>query len=164
MATQTPNASAQTGSEWPAVIVALGILVLLGGVLITATARWTAKDLNDVVTALGPVLGVVSGAFVTYFFTRQANASAVNSARMAHDAAAKEAESMRNQLSQKDRQTSAAVQRAQALHNSLTTVLTALGATNAEVARDMLDDQVVSAALNSHRRPQPPAHDDRPAA
>jgi hypothetical protein len=50
------------GTDWPAVVVAVGILLLLGGVLVTATARWTAADLKDIVGTLSPVLGVVTGA------------------------------------------------------------------------------------------------------
>lgn len=76
-----PSLNRSTGSDWPAVVVAMGIIVLLGAVLVTAAARWKASDFQDVVGSLAPVLGVVTGAFVTFFFTRQAAANASNAAR-----------------------------------------------------------------------------------
>lgn len=52
--------------------VALGLLGVIGVVLAIATWRYPASDLQKVIGSLGPLLGVVSGAFVTYFFTRPA--------------------------------------------------------------------------------------------
>jgi uncharacterized membrane protein HdeD (DUF308 family) len=128
-------------SEWPAVVVALGILILLGGVLVTATARWTAADLKDVIGTLAPVLGVVTGAFVTYFFTRQANMAATNASLSAADAAVDQAASAKKELAGQ-------IERSQALHNALTAVLSM---TDVDTARIMRSDPIVSAALNSHR-------------
>src|SRR6478672_535460 len=93
MAYRPSTSPDQTGNEWPAVVVAVGILVLLGAVLVSATIRWTASDMRDLVGTLAPVLGVVTGAFVTYFFTRQANSAAMTAANKATDAVAGQAES-----------------------------------------------------------------------
>jgi hypothetical protein len=72
--------SGRSVSDWPAATVAIGILALLGAVLVTATIRWPAADVKSLFGDLSPVLGVVTGAFVTYFFTRQATATAVRAA------------------------------------------------------------------------------------
>lgn len=121
MAYRPPTATSNTGSDWPAVVVALGILVLLGAVLITATARWSAGELQDFIGTLAPVLGVVTGAFVTYFFTQQANANATTMAQTAADAAMKSTEATQAQLASQTKQLEAQTQRSRALHNALTT-------------------------------------------
>src|SRR5690242_4629143 len=79
----SPNAR----SDWPAAVVALGILLLLGAVLVTATLRFDAAQVKDLLGTLAPVIGVVTGAFVTYFFTRQAAATASDVAEKAADVA-----------------------------------------------------------------------------
>ncbi|MFI1993433.1 hypothetical protein [Actinoplanes sp. NPDC020271] len=136
--------SARIGSEWPAVVVAMGILVLLGGVLITATARWSAAELTDIIGTLSPVLGVVTGAFVTYFFTRQAAASATGAARDAADTAAMAAETTRDQLTSRTEEWQTQLQRTQALHNALSV---ALGLADEATGRKMREDPAISAVL-----------------
>lgn len=127
----------ETGNEWPAAVVAVGILVLLGGVLITATARWTAAELKEIIGTLSPVLGVVTGAFVTYFFTRQAAASANGAARDA-------AEATREQLSSRTDELQSQLQRTQALHNALSV---ALGLADESTGRKMREDPAIAAVL-----------------
>jgi type II secretory pathway component PulF len=132
------------GSEWPAVVVAVAILVLLGSVLVTATARWTAADLKDIIGSLSPVLGVITGAFVTYFFTRQAAASASGAARDAADNAAKAAETTRTQLESRTEELQTQLQRTQALHNALSV---ALGLADETAGQKMREDPAISAVL-----------------
>ncbi len=147
MITRRAETSREIGSEWPAVVVATGILVLLGGVLITATARWTAADLKDLIGTLSPVLGVVTGAFVTYFFTRQAAASATGAARDAADNVAKAAETTRDQLTSRTEELQSQIQRTQALHNALSV---ALGMADETTGRKMREDPAISAVLEQH--------------
>ncbi|WP_436534615.1 hypothetical protein [Actinoplanes sp. HUAS TT8] len=118
----------------------MGILVLLGGVLITATARWTAAELKELIGTLSPVLGVVTGAFVTYFFTRQAAASASGAARDA-------AEVTQNQLSSRTDELQSQLQRTQALHNALSV---ALGMADEPTSRKMREDPAIAAVLEQH--------------
>jgi hypothetical protein len=92
------NSMANPGSDWGAVVVAVGILILLTAVLVTATVRWSAADVGGLLGTLAPVLGIITGAFVTYFFTRQATATATSAAQTATDAAVKSTEATRAQM------------------------------------------------------------------
>lgn len=72
-------------------IVALGIIILVGGVTISAIFHYSSVD--DALkfwTALTGLVGVITGAFVAYFFTRpaiqSAQMNAAGSAQMARDA------------------------------------------------------------------------------
>lgn len=57
---------------WQSVIVALGILALLSGITITAIRKFSSvDDVLKVIGAFTGILGVITGSFVTYFFTRQ---------------------------------------------------------------------------------------------
>jgi hypothetical protein len=150
----TPTA----GSDWPAAVVAVGILLLLGAILVTATARWSAADVRDLVGTLSPVIGVVAGAFVTYFFTRQATTAATTSAQAASDTATKRAEAAEAQLtSESERldsqrrsdaeQLRAERQRSANLHNALTA---AMAIPDDETTRQKLrNDHVINAAIES---------------
>lgn len=142
-----PTASTSTGSDWPAVVVAIGILVLLGAVLVTATARWSAGDLRELIGTLAPVLGVVTGAFVTYFFTRQAAATATTVAQTATDAAVKTSESAQAQLESQANRLEAQTQRARVLHNALTA---AFGMVDEETAQRMRKDRTIGGALDQN--------------
>ena len=153
MAYRPPPPSSSSGSDWPAVVVAMGILVLLGAVLVTATARWNADDLKDIIGSLAPVLGVVTGAFVTYFFTRQATVTATNVAQAATDDAAKTRESTQAQLKSQDERLDAQTQRARALHNALTA---AFGMVDQATASRMRQDRTIGGALDQNGFPPPP--------
>lgn len=58
------------GIDWASTAVAIALLTVIGLVLRIAASRYSEGDLEKVIGSLGPLLGVVSGAFVTYFFTR----------------------------------------------------------------------------------------------
>ncbi len=57
---------------WPSAIVACTLIALVGTITVTAIVRYTADDALKVWSALGPVVGVITGVLVTYFFTRKA--------------------------------------------------------------------------------------------
>jgi hypothetical protein len=137
MAYRPLNSAPNSGSDWGAVVVAVGILLLLAAVLVTATVRWTAADVGDLLGGLAPVLGVVTGAFVTYFFTRQATMTATSAAQAATDAAVKSMESQNQQLESQ-------TQRARALHNALTA---AFGMVDEATADKMRQDPTISAIM-----------------
>ena len=58
-------------AEWPSAVVALGLLALITAVGITAIVRYNVEQALKIWSALAGITGVVTGAFVTYFFTRQ---------------------------------------------------------------------------------------------
>lgn len=167
-----PRTTTNQQSEWPAVVVAIGILLLLGAILVTAAARWSAAELQDVAGVLAPVLGVVTGAFVTYFFTRHTAAAAGTVAQNAMGAAQKAADAAQtatdvvqrtNDIAQRAadaavttrevnelrytsqaEQTTSQLERARALHNALTV---AFGLVDEKTARKLRDDPTISAVL-----------------
>ena len=53
-------------------LVAITLLLVIGAILAIGATRYPEGDLAKLIGALGPLLGIVTGAFVTYFFTRQA--------------------------------------------------------------------------------------------
>ena len=61
--------------SWPSAVVACALIVMVSAIGITAIIRYSVTDALKVWTALGPVIGVITGAFVTYFFTRKAVAA-----------------------------------------------------------------------------------------
>jgi hypothetical protein len=140
-----PHSKFGPGSDWPAVVVAMGILLLLGAVLVTATARWSAADVKDLFGSLAPVLGVVTGAFVTYFFTRQTAAAAANVAQTVTDTAAKTAEATQAQFASQAEDLESQTRRSRALHNALTA---AFGLVDQQTAERMRQDATISAALD----------------
>ena len=53
------------------VLVAISILTLIAGISITAIIRYPkVKDALKIISVLSSLMGVVTGAFVTYFFTK----------------------------------------------------------------------------------------------
>jgi hypothetical protein len=144
MSYRTLNSAPNQGSDWGAVVAAVGILLLLAGVLVTATARWSAGEVGDLLGSLAPVLGVVTGAFVTYFFTRQATVAATSAAQTATDVAVKSTEATRAQMESQNEQLESQMQRARALHNALTT---AFGMVDQSTADKMRQDPTIGTVL-----------------
>jgi len=99
----------QDGISLASTLVAITLLLVLGAILAIGATRYTEGDLAKLIGALGPLLGIVTGAFVTYFFTRQAvqhaqtaaGAQAANELAQsaAHDATSR-AHGLRNALTE----------------------------------------------------------------
>ena len=68
---------------WPSAAVAVALLATIAAIAVVAILRYSVDDALKVWSALGTLVGVVTGAFVTYFFTR----GAVQHARRAADTA-----------------------------------------------------------------------------
>lgn len=80
----------QTG--WPSAAVAIAILALIGAVTVAAIFRYqTLAEALQIWQAMAALIGIVTGAFVTYFFTRGAVETAQGQARVAMQQAAVEA-------------------------------------------------------------------------
>jgi hypothetical protein len=58
------------GIGWPSAVVAGMLVALVGTVTVTAIIRYDVDSALKVWAALGSVVGLLTGAFVTYFFTR----------------------------------------------------------------------------------------------
>jgi hypothetical protein len=72
----------QTG--WPSAAVAIAILALIGAVTIAAIFRYpTLDEALQIWQAMAALIGLVTGAIVTYFFTRSAVETAQAQARNA---------------------------------------------------------------------------------
>ena len=87
-------------SGWPSAAVALGLIALIGAVAISAIIKY--DNIDDALkfwSALAGLLGVITGAAATYFFTR----SAVTSAQTAAQAAGQAAEAASEQASATNR-------------------------------------------------------------
>lgn len=62
---------------WPSAAVAVGLLGMITAVAVAAIIKYdTVDDALKIWTAMTTVIGVVTGAFVTYFFTKSAVAEA----------------------------------------------------------------------------------------
>jgi hypothetical protein len=58
-------------TEWPSAAVAIAILALIGAVTVAAIFRYqTLAEALQIWQAMAALIGIVTGAFVTYFFTR----------------------------------------------------------------------------------------------
>ena len=66
------NGQAQSSNNmWPSTAVALGMLAIIGVAGVSAIWRYdTIDDALKIWAVLGTLIGVVSGAFVAYFFTK----------------------------------------------------------------------------------------------
>ena len=75
-------------TEWPSALVALGLIALIGAITVTAIVRY--ENIDDALkfwSALSGLLGVITGAAVTYFFTRTAVTAATSAASAAQSTA-----------------------------------------------------------------------------
>lgn len=73
MVAKAPNThmSNPANNTWPSAAVALGLLVLIGAIAVSAIRRYpTPEEALKVWAALSVLIGVVTGAFVAYFFTK----------------------------------------------------------------------------------------------
>jgi type IV secretory pathway VirB6-like protein len=73
--------------KWPSAVVACFLISLVGAVSVTSIIRYGVDDALKVWAALGSIVGVITGAVVTYFFSRQAVKKATESANNAQQTA-----------------------------------------------------------------------------
>jgi uncharacterized integral membrane protein len=133
------------GGRWAAAVVALGILVLIGAMSVTAIVKYdTPEQALEIWTAVTGLLGVVTGAVVAYFFTRgqveTARESAQNLKELAATAQEQEAGLM------KAREDDG--QRVRENKDALTVCMSRI---DPALAQDLEQDPVVARALG--RRP-----------
>jgi|GEM_PF-6362851 len=57
-------------SKWPESAVAVALIVLIAAVSVSGISRYTVEDFLKIWAALTGLLGIITGAIVTYFFTR----------------------------------------------------------------------------------------------
>jgi len=62
--------------SWPAAVVAIALIAMVGAISIAAITVYNVDDALKIWSALSGVVGILTGAFVTYFFTRQSVESA----------------------------------------------------------------------------------------
>jgi hypothetical protein len=63
-------------NEWPAVVIALAFIVLLGTIFWTTMREMGASDdFLKIWAAVGPIVGVVTGLIPTYFFRNAATSA-----------------------------------------------------------------------------------------
>src|SRR5690242_15681878 len=88
-------------SRWPAVVAALGIFALLMAINITAIVVYGRSGVDDAMKLVGiyaGLLGIVTGAIASYFFTRTTTQVAQQAANQAtataRDAQQKESDAL----------------------------------------------------------------------
>jgi MFS superfamily sulfate permease-like transporter len=78
---------------WPSTLVAIAVLTLVGWISVTVIQKYgTVDDMVKGMAVFSGLVGVITGAFVSYFFThqtvedaRQSAAQATNTARTAEE-------------------------------------------------------------------------------
>jgi membrane-bound metal-dependent hydrolase YbcI (DUF457 family) len=89
--------------SWPSAVVAVFLILLVMAVTVAAIVRYPADDAMKFWSALGPVIGVLTGAFVTYFFTRRTIATEQASAAAARKEADESQQAMAAMIRHVDR-------------------------------------------------------------
>ena len=115
---------------WPTAVVAIVVLLLIGGIAVTAMLRWGFQQAKDVLYILSPLIGVIVGASITYFFTRTAAAQALSALTTQTQ---RQAESLNREIARTAR-----------LHNALTAAMAHL---DPSVAEELLRDQTIRSAF-----------------
>jgi len=69
---------------WPSAVVATALLLVIGAVTVAAIAKYPVDDALKVWTALTAIVGVITGAVVSYFFTRSTVQQALEQTQKAH--------------------------------------------------------------------------------
>ena len=57
-------------SKWPESAVAVALILLIAAVSVTGIARYPVEEFLKIWAALTGLVGIITGAIVTYFFTR----------------------------------------------------------------------------------------------
>jgi hypothetical protein len=89
---------ADTSGQWPSAVVAVALILFLAVVMIIALLRYTMDEVLKLWAALGTIVGIVFGAFGTYFFTREATQAKVQAAQAQTQAARTEVRLAENSL------------------------------------------------------------------
>ncbi len=127
------SASSGTGVTLGSTLVAIALLLVIGVVMAIGAVRYEEGDLAKLIGALGPVLGVITGGFVTYFFTKSAVAASTQSATVSAATAAG-AQAATQTAEENER---AAHARGMDLHNALTEIFASLPVEQAEKLKSM---------------------------
>ncbi len=81
------NVLADLDVGWPSAIVALALILLVGVIMGIALLKYSVDDAMKIWSGLGVLVGIMTGTFGTYFFTRQANEAKVAAIRVEKDQA-----------------------------------------------------------------------------
>jgi len=119
---------------WPSAIVGVALLLAITTIASVAIWKYSVDDALKVWSALGTLVGVVTGAFVTYFFTR----TAVQLANQHAQKAASRAQTAEEGAAQASRRALEAATKADGLETTLNTLSTRLRGSKAwdEVAKE----------------------------
>jgi hypothetical protein len=128
-------------SDWSSALVALGILILVGAIAISAILHYnTVDDALKIWSGLTALVGVVTGAFVSYFFTR----GTVQAAQQTVRAAEQSAQVARDSAQESRHATQQAEQLAQEAQRQSDVKGKALSATLAFITDPALQKQVMT--------------------
>ena len=81
------NGDGDPGMNGPSAAVAIALVALVGLVTVSAIIRYDVDSALKIWGAMGPIIGLFTGAFVTYFFARQAIQSGRSRAQRAQERA-----------------------------------------------------------------------------
>jgi hypothetical protein len=122
--------------------VAIALLAAIAAISIAAIARYPIDDALKVWSALSALVGIVTGAFVTYFFTRQATQQAQKTAQQAQQTA--------QQAQETTHQAQRHAQQAQLTAVTANRALTKIaGEMNPQIWANWKTDPTVAAALEA---------------
>lgn len=72
----------ETTIEWPSAVVATVLLIVIGAITVAGIYKYpSTTEALEIWSSLTPLVGLITGAFVTYFFTRGAIQTAQTQAR-----------------------------------------------------------------------------------
>jgi len=104
-------------SIWSA-FVAVAVLLVIGAIAVTAMIQYPVADAKQVLAWMAPLIAVVTGAFVGYFFTR----GQVNAATQTAQTATQQAQQSQAVAQEAQAQSQHAQQRAEVLGQAVTDI------------------------------------------
>jgi hypothetical protein len=119
---------------WSAV-VAVAVLLVIGAIAVTAMVQYPVSEAKQVLDWMAPLIAVVTGAFVGFFFTR----GQVQASNQTAQTATRQAERAQNQARQALDQAQQAQGRASVLSSALTDVAGRLPRTDWEQMKEQND-------------------------
>jgi hypothetical protein len=72
---------AESSIEWTSTIVAVALILFLAIIMVIALTRYTIDEVLKLWAGLGTIVGILTGTFGTYFFTRQSAEAKVQAAQ-----------------------------------------------------------------------------------